>query len=45
LLLGYSETIVAYSPWPAWTEIVSLLAVLLTLTLRPAGLLGKRTAF
>jgi len=45
LLLGYSETIVAYTVSPAWTEIVSLIAVLLTLILRPAGLLGKRTAF
>ncbi len=45
LLLGYSETIVAYAFSPAWTEIVSLVAVLLTLILRPAGLLGKRAAF
>lgn len=45
LLLGYSETIVAYTFSPAWTEIVSLIAVLLTLILRPAGLLGKRAAF
>ncbi len=45
LLLGYSETIVAYAVSPAWTEIVSLVAVLLTLILRPAGLLGKRAAF
>lgn len=45
LLLGYSETVVAYAFSPAWTEIVSLLAVLLTLILRPAGLLGKRAAF
>jgi branched-chain amino acid transport system permease protein len=45
LLLGYSETIVAYTVSPAWTEIVSLIAVLLTLILRPAGLLGTRAAF
>ena len=45
LLLGYSETVVAYGISPAWTEIVSLVAVLLTLILRPAGLLGKRAAF
>jgi branched-chain amino acid transport system permease protein len=45
LLLGYSETIVSYGISPAWTEIVSLIAVLLTLILRPAGLLGKRAAF
>lgn len=45
LLLGYSETIVAYSFSPAWTGLVSLFAVLLTLILRPAGLLGRRAAF
>jgi branched-chain amino acid transport system permease protein len=45
LLLGYSETVVAYTISPAWTEIVSLIAVLLTLILRPAGLLGTRAAF
>jgi branched-chain amino acid transport system permease protein len=45
LLLGYSETVVAYGVSPAWTEIVSLIAVLLTLIVRPAGLLGKRAAF
>jgi branched-chain amino acid transport system permease protein len=45
LLLGYSETIVAYTFRPEWTEVVSLVAVLLTLVLRPAGLLGKRAAF
>ncbi len=45
LLLGYSETIVAYTFRPEWTEVVSLVAVLLTLILRPAGLLGKRAAF
>lgn len=45
LLLGYSETIVSYAFSPSWTEIVSLAAVLLTLILRPAGLLGKRAAF
>ena len=45
LLLGYTETIVAYSPWSSWSETVSLIAVLLTLILRPAGLLGKRAAF
>jgi len=45
LLLGYTETIVAYSPWQSWSETVSLIAVLLTLILRPAGLLGKRAAF
>lgn len=45
LLLGYSETIVAYTASTSWTELVSLVAVLLTLVLRPAGLFGKRAAF
>ncbi len=45
LLLGYSETIVAYLVSSSWTELVSLVAVLLTLILRPAGLFGKRAPF
>jgi branched-chain amino acid transport system permease protein len=45
LLLGYSETIVAYLISTSWTELVSLVAVLSTLVLRPAGLFGKRAAF
>jgi branched-chain amino acid transport system permease protein len=45
LLLGYSETVVAYSFSPAWTGLVSLFAVLLTLILRPAGIFGRRAAF
>ena len=45
LLLGYSETLVAYLISSSWTEVVSLAAVLVTLLLRPAGLLGKRPAF
>jgi branched-chain amino acid transport system permease protein len=45
LLLGYSETIVGYKMNAAWTELVSLVAVLSTLILRPAGLFGKRAAF
>ncbi len=45
LLLGYSETIVAYLVSTSWTELVSLVAVLFTLVLRPAGLFGKRAAF
>jgi branched-chain amino acid transport system permease protein len=45
ILLGYSETIVAYLISSSWTEVVSLAAVLLTLLLRPAGLLGKQAAF
>ena len=45
LLLGYCETIVGYKMNAAWTELVSLVAVLSTLILRPAGLFGKRAAF
>ncbi len=45
LLIGYSETLVAYNISSSWTELVSLVAVLGTLILRPAGLLGKRAAF
>jgi branched-chain amino acid transport system permease protein len=45
ILLGYSETIVAYAISSSWTELVSLVAVLVTLVLRPAGLFGKRAAF
>ena len=45
LLLGYSETLVAYLISSSWTEVVSLAAVLTTLLLRPAGLMGKRAAF
>jgi branched-chain amino acid transport system permease protein len=42
LLLGYAETIVAYELSTAWTELVSLVAVFMTLVLRPAGLFGIR---
>jgi branched-chain amino acid transport system permease protein len=45
LLLGYSETIVAFEVSIEWSQIVSVAAVLLTLILRPAGFLGKRAAF
>lgn len=45
LILGYGETIVAYAVSPAWTELVSLIAVLLMLIVRPSGLFGKRAAF
>jgi branched-chain amino acid transport system permease protein len=45
VLLGYSETIVAFTISSAWTEVVSLGAVLATLLVRPAGLRGKRAAF
>lgn len=45
ILLGYAETIVAYLASSSWTEVVSLVAVLLVLLMRPAGLLGKQAAF
>lgn len=45
LLLGYGETAVAFLFSTRFTELVSLGAVLLVLSVRPAGLLGKRAAF
>jgi branched-chain amino acid transport system permease protein len=45
LLLGYSETIIAFKVSIEWSQIVSVAAVLLTLVLRPAGFFGKRAAF
>jgi branched-chain amino acid transport system permease protein len=45
LMLGYAETIVGYLVSSAWTEIVSVLATLLMLVLRPAGIFGRRAAF
>ena len=45
LMLGYAETIVAYMISTSWTEIVSVLATLLTLMFRPAGIFGRRAAF
>lgn len=44
-MLGYAETIVAYQISTSWTEIVSVLATLLMLVFRPAGIFGKRAAF
>ncbi len=44
-MLGYAETIVAYQLSTSWTEIVSVLATLLMLVIRPAGIFGKRAAF
>lgn len=44
LLLGYSETLVAYLGSGSATEMVSLLAILLTLVARPSGLFGARAA-
>jgi len=45
LMLGYAETIVGYLISTSWTEIVSVLATLLMLIFRPAGMFGKRAAF
>jgi branched-chain amino acid transport system permease protein len=45
LMLGYAETIVAYTISTGWTEIISVLATLLMLIFRPAGMFGKRAAF
>jgi branched-chain amino acid transport system permease protein len=45
LMLGYAETIVGYLISTSWTEIVSVLATLLMLIFRPAGIFGKRAAF
>ncbi len=44
-MLGYAETIVAYMVSSSWTEIVSVLATLLMLVVRPAGIFGRRAAF
>jgi len=41
-MLGYAETVVAYGISTSWTEMVSLVAVFLTLAFRPSGLFGKR---
>lgn len=41
LVIGYSQTIVAFYFNPEWTGTVSLVAILLTLVLRPAGLMGR----
>ena len=45
LLLGYTETLIAFQVSIEWSQIVSVAAVLLTLILRPAGFFGKRAAF
>jgi len=45
LLLGYTETIIAFKISIEWSQIISVAAVLITLILRPAGIFGKRTAF
>jgi branched-chain amino acid transport system permease protein len=45
LLLGFSETIIAFKISIEWSQIVSVAAVLIALVLRPAGFFGKRAAF
>jgi branched-chain amino acid transport system permease protein len=45
MMLGYAETIVGYLISTSWTEIVSVLATLLMLVVRPAGIFGRRAAF
>jgi branched-chain amino acid transport system permease protein len=45
LLLGYSETIIAFKISIEWSQIVSVAAVLITLVIRPAGFFGRRAAF
>ena len=45
LMLGYAETVVGYMISTSWTEIVSVLATLLMLVVRPAGIFGRRAAF
>lgn len=44
-VLGFSETMVGYWVSSSFTELVSLVAILLALILRPAGLFGKQVAF
>ena len=45
LMLGYSETAVAYLASTAWTQLVSLVAVVATLMISPSGFFGRRAAF
>lgn len=45
LLLGYSETIIAFEVSSDWSQIVSVAAVFTTLVLRPSGFFGKRASF
>jgi branched-chain amino acid transport system permease protein len=42
VLLGYSETAVARFASTALTELVPLVLILVTLLIRPSGLLGRR---
>jgi branched-chain amino acid transport system permease protein len=43
LILGYSETIVAFVISPRVSELVTLVILFLVIVLRPSGLLGTRT--
>ena len=45
LLLGYSETIIAFQVSIEWSQIVSVAAVFTTHVLRPSGFFGKRASF
>ena len=45
LLLGYSETIIAFKVSIEVSQIVSVAAVFTTLVLRPSGFFGKRASF
>ena len=45
LLLGYTETFIAFKISIEWSQIVSVAAVLIALILRPTGFFGKRVAF
>ncbi len=45
LLLGYSETIIAFEVSIEWSQIVSVAAVFTALVLRPSGIFGKRASF
>lgn len=44
MMLGYAETFIAYGISASWSELVSLVAVFLTLIFRPSGLFGHRAS-
>jgi branched-chain amino acid transport system permease protein len=45
MLLGYSETIIAFEVSIEWSQIVSVAAVFTALVLRPSGIFGQRASF
>jgi branched-chain amino acid transport system permease protein len=45
LLLGYSETIIAFEISIEWSQIISVAAVFTTLVIRPSGFFGRRDSF